>query len=118
MSEALTLAEARSALQAHLKRHPQTADDRLLLSRTLRIFDSCDVQRLVSEAARRAGLKMKATPHLLRYSFATEFREKNQGAIATLATILGHVNISTTTRSLPTSERSTNTRNGRGDVPP
>ena len=62
--------------------------------------------RLVNEAARQAGLKMKVTPHLLRHSFATKFLAKNQGDIATLATILGHANVSTTTRYLhPNAQR-------------
>jgi site-specific recombinase XerD len=36
----------------------------------------------------------------LRHYLATRFLEKNQGDIATLATVLGHANISTTTRYL------------------
>ena len=55
---------------------------------------------MVSEAARQAGVKFKVTPHTLRHNFATRFLAKNQGDIATLAMILGHVNISTTTRYL------------------
>ena len=46
------------------------------------------------------------TPHALRHYFATRFLEKNQGDIATLATVLGHANISTTTRYLhPNAQR-------------
>jgi site-specific recombinase XerD len=40
------------------------------------------------------------TPRTLRHSFATRFLAKNQGDIATLATILGHANINTTARYL------------------
>ena len=58
------------------------------------------MQRMVSEAMRRAGIKFRVTPHTLRHSFATRFLVKNQGDIATLATILGHANISTKTRYL------------------
>ncbi len=93
--------EARAALQANLKVRPQVADDRLFLSRTLVALDSRDVQRLVSEAARRIGLKIKVTSHMLRHNFVTKSLERNQGDIATLATILGHTNISTPTRSCP-----------------
>ena len=76
-------------------------------------MDPRDVQRMVSEAARRAGIRFTVTPHTLRHSFATRFLAKNQGDIATLATILGHANISTTTR-YSASECAAGTRNGRG----
>ena len=53
-----------------------------------------------------AGIKCMVTPHTLRHGFATRFLTKNQGDIATLATILGHANISTTTRYLhPNAQR-------------
>jgi site-specific recombinase XerD len=78
----------------------------LFLSRTCRVQDPRDVQRMVSEAARRTTIKFTVTPHTLRHSFATRFLAKNQGDIATLATILGHPNISTTTRYLhPNAQR-------------
>jgi site-specific recombinase XerD len=80
--------------------------DLLFLSRTLRTLDPRDVERMVSEAARRVGIKYSVTPHTLRHSFATRFLAKNQGDIATLATVLGHANISTTTRYLrPSAQR-------------
>ena len=51
-------------------------------------------------------MKVKVTPHALRHYFATRFLERNQGDIATLATVLGHANISTTTRYLhPNAQR-------------
>jgi len=93
-------AEARALLQAYLKMRPKVDADLLFLSRTHRALDPRDVQRMVSEAARRAGIKFRVTPHTLRHSFAARFLAKNQGDIATLATILGHANISTTTRYL------------------
>ena len=93
-------AEARDTLKAYLQVRPKVADDLLFLSRTHRALDPRDVQRLVSEAARRAGIKITVSPHTLRHSFATRFLAKNQGDIATLAMLLGHANISTTTRYL------------------
>jgi len=92
--------EARDTLKAYLQVRPEVRGDLLFLSRTHRALDPRDVQRMVSEAARRAGIKFTVTPHMLRHSFATRFLAKNQGDIATLATILGHANISTTTRYL------------------
>lgn len=92
--------ETRDTLKAYLQVRPEVNGDLLFLSRTHRALDPRDVQRMVSEAARRAGIKFTVTPHTLRHSFATRFLAKNQGDIATLATILGHANISTTTRYL------------------
>jgi integrase/recombinase XerD len=63
-------------------------------------LDPRDVQRMVSEAARRAGIKFTVISHTLRHSLATRFLAKNQGDIVTLAMILGHANISTTARYL------------------
>ena len=90
--------EARDTLKAYLQVRPEMDGDLLFISRTHRVLDPRDVQRMVSEAARRAGIKLAVTPHTLRHSFATRFLAKNQGDIATLAMILGHANISTTTR--------------------
>jgi site-specific recombinase XerD len=76
------------------------------LRRTHRSLDPCDVQRIVSETTRRAGIKFTVISHTPRHSFATRFLAKNQGDNATLATILGRANISTTTRYLhPNAQR-------------
>ena len=84
-------------MKAYLHVRPKVDGDLLFLSRTHSTLDPCDVQRMVFEAARREGLKFGVTPHTLGHSFATRFLTKNQGDLATLATILGHANISTTT---------------------
>jgi site-specific recombinase XerD len=93
--------EARSALNAYISVRPSSSrNDALFLSRTFGPLDPRDAQRILSEAARIAGVKIRVTPHTLRHYFATRFLEKNPGNIATLATVLGHANISTTTRYL------------------
>lgn len=46
----------------------------------------------------RAGLRVRVTPHMMRHTFATRFLEQSPGDICTLAAILGHANISTTSR--------------------
>jgi len=92
--------EARDTLKAYLQVRPNVTSKLLCLSRTHRALEPRDVQRMVSEAARRVGIKFSVTPHTLRHSLATRFLVKNQGDIATLATILGHANISTKTRYL------------------
>jgi site-specific recombinase XerD len=81
-------------LKTYLQVRPEVAGDLLFLSRTHRALDPRDVQRMVSEAARRAGIRFSVTPHTLHHSFATRFLVKNQGDIATLATILGHAKVS------------------------
>lgn len=100
-------AELRATLSAYLAVRPAIAQtDSFFVSRTLRELAPRDAQRIVAEAARRAGITRKVTPHTLRHFFATRFLQKNGGDIATLASILGHANISTTTRYLhPNAQR-------------
>lgn len=54
-----------------------------------------NVQMLVKNAARMAGIKKHVTPHVLRHSFATNFIHNN-GNIRYLSTMLGHRSVSTT----------------------
>ena len=54
-----------------------------------------NVQALVKNAARAAGINKHVTTHVFRHSFATNFIQNN-GNIRYLATILGHANVSTT----------------------
>lgn len=53
------------------------------------------IQLIVRNAARRAGITKKVTPHTLRHSFATNFIQ-NDGNIRHLATMMGHNSIQTT----------------------
>lgn len=54
-----------------------------------------NVQMLVKNAARMAGIKKHVTPHVLRHSFATNFIHNN-GNIRYLSTMLGHASVATT----------------------
>lgn len=53
------------------------------------------IQLIVKNAARRAGITKKVSPHTLRHSFATNFIA-NDGNIRHLALLMGHNSIETT----------------------
>lgn len=54
-----------------------------------------NVQLLVRNTAKRAGIKRRVTPHMLRHSFATNFT-RNNGNMRYLCQLLGHSGVNTT----------------------
>lgn len=54
-----------------------------------------NVQLLIKNSAKRAGITKHVTPHVLRHSFATDFI-LNNGGIRHLSIMMGHSSISTT----------------------
>ncbi len=53
------------------------------------------VQKIIKEAAKRANISKKVTPHVLRHSFATHLLEAGVD-IRKIQVLLGHANLSTT----------------------
>jgi site-specific recombinase XerD len=73
-------------------------------SRTERPIDSKTVWYAVREAARRAGIKKKVSPHLLRHSWATHLLERGTD-LKTIQILLGHFDLEATTIYLHLSQR-------------
>jgi integrase/recombinase XerC len=92
--------EVRRALRDYLELRPAGATEVLFVSRTGKPIHARDVERAIAEAARQAGLEQEVTPHTLRHSFATRFVQTHGGDVASLAAILGHQHVVTTTRYL------------------
>ena len=67
-------------------------------------IDSKTVWYAVREAARRAGIKKKVSPHLLRHSWATHLLECGTD-LKTIQVLLGHVDLEATTIYLHLSQR-------------
>jgi len=67
-----------------------------------RPLHSRTAQLIIQQAARRAGIKKKVTPHLLRHSFATHLKEGGRD-IHDIQHILGHKDVKTTERYIAVS---------------
>ena len=67
-------------------------------------ISSHTVWNAVSAAARRAGIRTKVSPHLLRHSWATHLLERGTD-LKTIQVLLGHVDLEATTIYLHLSQR-------------
>jgi integrase/recombinase XerD len=83
--------------------HVDRPTEAIFLAKTGRRLSHQLAERMVSSAARAAGVTRRVTPHTLRHTFATEM--VRQGIdVVTLARMMGHASVTTTqvyTRVVP-----------------
>lgn len=91
---------ARVALEEYLGVRPSSANHNLFVSHSGSPLASRDVQRLVNNASKKAGVAGSVTPHILRHTFATRALRQAKVDLATLSQILDHENLTTTARYL------------------
>lgn len=91
---------ARAAMSEYMAERPSFNAKSVFVSPSGNSLSSRDVQRMVSSASTKAGILTTVTPHILRHSFATRALRQAKVDLATLSTIMGHENLTTTARYL------------------
>lgn len=82
-------------MSQYLKTRQDRADALIISAQHKSRMTPTNIQLLVRNAAIRAGIDKKVTPHTLRHSFATNFL-RNNGNMRYLSTLLGHASLDTT----------------------
>jgi site-specific recombinase XerD len=95
--------QARRAIEAYLQVRPPTLSDKVFIGERGPLSDR-GIRALCDRYSAVTGVKMH--PHLFRHSFAHQFLADNNNDLVSLAQVLGHQNLNTTSRySLRTSEQ-------------
>ena len=87
--------EVRELIELHIKANMLDEEDYLLKSSRGNKMDYTTVERRLKQIARRAGIRKKVTPHVLRHTFATHMLKRGIN-IRVLQELLGHSKLSTT----------------------
>jgi len=83
-------------LRAWLLVRPGGSDALFVNLSTGQALTESGVSQVLKRLKRRAGVRGRVNPHAFRHGFAREYL-KNGGDLATLAKLLGHKDINTTT---------------------
>lgn len=86
---------AAAAIDAYLRVRPRSGDEALFLGRTGHRLTPRHVWHIFNTIYRISGVKLHASPHTLRHSFATHLLENGVDLI-TIAEFLGHESVATT----------------------
>jgi integrase/recombinase XerC len=92
---------ARRAIGAYLEGRPQVASPRVFVGERGPITER-GIRNLCSKYGAICGIKLH--PHKLRHTFATQFLADNQNDLTSLAQLMGHESISTTSRYVQRTE--------------
>jgi len=88
-------AAAADAMRAYLAHRPRTNDEAFFVGRRGTRLGVRSIWDIVKTFERLSGLKLHASPHVLRHSFATHLLE-NGADIMTIKELLGHESLATT----------------------
>jgi len=86
---------ASEAMSLYLAHRPRTADDAFFVGRRGLRLGVRAIWQIVKTVERLSGMRLHASPHVLRHSFATHLLE-NGADLMTIKELLGHESLATT----------------------